>query len=391
MKKLPMPTMREIQALPPGRLYLGHGLLLKITPTSRTWMYRYTKPSTGKPTETSIGPWPEYGYSSARQVATQLHVMVLQKKDPVDEARKLEGSKTTFEQACDAWIETRESSWSKGQMRNAELLLKKHGKPLATKSVACIDSDMVEDAIRPLWFKAPKQARRALSMWARVFNYAKHKKFCTGDNPAVWDGNLSHEFPESKDTNRKHHPAMPYQQVPKFIRELRPHQNRSTTAVALEFCILNASRPGEVRGMQWSEIDWDQKLWTIPAGRMKARKEHRVPLSDRAMELLTRQKEYANGSPFVFTGYNGTSLDDTAMRKFLRDMGVPFTVHGFRTSFRNWAAEETDFDFYAVEMCIAHSVGNAVTRAYLRGDALKKRREIMQAWASYCGSNSYNS
>src|SRR5262249_23119011 len=149
-----MPTMREIQALPPGkRLYLGYGLVLKVMPTGRYWYFRYTKPSTGKPTEVSIGPWPEYGYSSARQVATELHVMVLQKKDPADEARKREGSKITFEQACDRWIETQKSSWSKGQMRNVELFLKKHGKALATKSVAHIDSNMVEDAIRPLWAK----------------------------------------------------------------------------------------------------------------------------------------------------------------------------------------------------------------------------------------------
>lgn len=221
-------------------------------------------------------------------------------------------------------------------------------------------------------------------MWARVFDYAKYKKIYTGDNPATWEGNLSYEFPESKDTNRKHHPAMPHRQVPKFFRELRQHQNRSTAAVALEFCILNASRPGEVRGMQWSEVE--DQVWTVPAERMKARKEHRIPLSARAMELLTRQKEYSNGSPFVFTGYNGISLDDTSMRKFLRGMGVPFTVHGFRTTFRTWAAEQTDFDFYAVEMCLAHSVGNAVTRAYLRGDALAKRRIIMDTWAEFCCS-----
>ena len=183
---------------------------------------------------------------------------------------------------------------------------------------------------------------------------------------------------------------MPYPQVLKFMRELRQHENRSTTAVALEFCILNASRPGEVREMQWPEIDWDQKLWAIPAERMKARKEHRVPLSDRAIELLTRQKDYSNESQFVFTGYKGIALDDTSLRKFLHGMGVPFTVHGFRTTFRTWAAEQTDFDFYVVEMCLAHSVGNAVTRAYLRGDALEKRRKIMEAWASYCEANYTN-
>jgi integrase len=315
--KKQMPTMREIQALPPGRLYLGYGLVLIVTPTSRRWAYRYTSPITHRVTETAIGPWPEYGYSSARQVAAQLQVMVLKDEDPVQVARQQRASRTTFEQACDSWIETQKLS-SKGQMRNVELFLKKHGKPLATNSVAHIDTNMVEDAIRPIWNKAPKQAKRTARMWFRVFAYAKYKKYCPDDkpNPAAWDGNLSFAFPESKDTNRNHHAAMPYQQVPKFIRELRQHQNRSTTAVALEFCVLNASRSGEVRGMRWSEVE--DQVWTVPAERMRARKEHRVPLSDRAMELLTRQKEYSNGSPFVFTGYNGTSLDDTSMRKFLR-------------------------------------------------------------------------
>jgi integrase len=361
-------------------------MLIKVTPTDRSWMWRYKKPTTGKYTETTIGSVYSYDYGEANNEAYRMRELVLKGKDPVEEKRKQRASRITFGEACDAWMETQKSSWSKGQMRNAELFLKKHGKALATKFITHIDSNVVEDAIRPLWNKAPKQAQRTARMWKRVFAYAIHKKFYTGDNPAVWEGNLSNAFPKSKEPNRKHLPAMPYQQVPKFIREVRQHQNRSTTAVALEFCILNASRPGEVRGMQWSEIDWEQKLWNIPAGRMKARKEHRIPLSARARELLTRQKEYSNGSPFVFTGYNGISLDDTSLRKFLRGMGVPFTVHGFRTSFRNWAAEQTDFDFYAVEMCIAHSVGSAVTRAYLRGDALEKRRLIMQEWAKFCCS-----
>jgi integrase len=391
-----MPTLKQILALPLGRRYCGQGLLIKTTPISRTltrgrkttrthhtWMFRYKNPITGKYTETSIGDVFSFDHADANNEMYRMRQLLAKGLDPVQEKRKQRASRITFGEVCDKWIETQRSSWSEGQMRNVELFLKKHGKSLAAKSVAHVDSNMVEDAIRPLWAKAPKQAKRTARMWKRVFAYAIHKKFYTGDNPAIWEGNLSNVFPKSKDTNRNHHAAMPYQQVPRFMRELRQHQNRSTAAVALEFCILTASRPGEVRGMQWSEVE--APIWTIPTERMKARKEHRVPLSDRALELLTRQKDYSNGSPFVFTGYNGISLDDTSLRKFLRGMGVPFTVHGFRTTFRTWAAEQTDFDFYVVEMCLAHSVGNAVTRAYLRGDALEKRRIIMQAWADFCG------
>jgi integrase len=178
---------------------------------------------------------------------------------------------------------------------------------------------------------------------------------------------------------------MDYQKVPTFITMLR--QMRSTGAACLECIILTACRTGEVREMQWSEIDWDKRTWTIPAQRMKTRTEHVVPLSNRVLELLRREQEHANGSPYVFLGrYRNGPLDNKTMLRLLNDMGETVTVHGFRSSFRSWAQEQTTFDFYAVEMCLAHSVGSAVTRAYLRGNAIEKRREIMTAWAEYCGT-----
>jgi integrase len=180
---------------------------------------------------------------------------------------------------------------------------------------------------------------------------------------------------------------MPYVDVPEFIKRLRIRQTRATSAVALEFLILTATRSGEVLGAQWSEFDLEKRIWTIPATRMKTKREHRVPLSDRAMELLVRQKEYSTSDQYVFTGYNTkynrVRLDNKSMRMLLWTMGVQVTVHGFRSSFRSWSAEQTHFDFYLLELCLAHAVGSEVVRAYLRGDALEKRRVIMEAWAQY--------
>jgi integrase len=384
--KRQMPTMHEIQAMPPGRLYLGYGLVLKKTPTSTTWMYRYTSPIRHKPTETTIGPWPEYGYSSARQVATQLHVMVLTGKDPVQEARKLEANKTTFAEAAKGWIEKEKPSWRFGGLRDATLLLTKHGKPLADVPVVKITPDIVESALADLLKRHPLQARRALGMFARVFDYAKSKGFRTGDNPAAWRGMFKDRWPSRSKTRKNHYAALPYEDLPDFMRRLRLRQAKAISALALEFLILTASRTGEVLGMKWSEYNSDHKLWTIPADRMKSGREHRVPLSPRAVQILDILNEYRTGSDYVFTGYRRVALDDKALRVLLRSMDVPVTVHGFRSSFRDWAGNETHFARELIEQCLAHRVGNEVELAYRRSDALKKRREIMDAWTDHCCS-----
>jgi integrase len=231
----------------------------------------------------------------------------------------------------------------------------------------------------------PKQARRTLAVWARVFAFAEHKQWRRGDNPAVWKNNMAFAFHGASNLTSKNYAAMPYEQVRAFIQRLR--QMRCASAAALECVILCASRTAEIRCLEWKDINWEQRTLTIPAQRMKARAEHIIPLSDRVRELLQQQKQYSTSQQYVFTGRNaGQPLDEKTMRKVLHHMGESVTVHGFRTSFRTWAAEQTNFDFYAVEMCLAHSVGSAVTRAYLRGNALEKRREIMTAWSEYCGS-----
>jgi integrase len=382
--KKQMPTMREIQAMPPGKpLYLGYGLVLKKSPTSTTWYYRFTSPITHKVTETSIGPWPEYGYSSARQVAVQLHVMVLKGEDPVQVARQKEGNKTTFAEAAKGWIETQRQAWRPGGLRDATLLLTKHGARLADVPVGKITPDMVDAALADLKKRYRPQAERARGMFARVFDYAKAMGYRTGDNPAAKEL-FEHRWGPQPKTHNNHHTALPYQELPDFMRRLRLRQTKATSALALEFLILTASRTGEVLGMKWSEINWDQKLWIVPPERMKTGNEHRVPLSDRAMQILAIQKEYRTASDYVFTGYKRVALDDKAFRVLLKSMDVPVTVHGFRSSFRDWCAVNK-FDYAASEKSLAHTVGSQTARAYFRDDLLDERRKVMDAWASFIG------
>ena len=258
---------------------------------------------------------------------------------------------------------------------------------MAHRFVAEITPDDVQKTLMELWRCAPSQARRALRAFEGVFDYAKAHGMRTGDNPAAWRGLHQYRFPILRAIDKQHFSAMHYDDVPEFIRQLRTHQNRSQAAVALEFAILTATRSGETLHMKWDEVDWGLKLWTIPGERMKAGKEHRVPLSERAMVLLERQREHMNGDVHVFTGYGwpGGPLSRKSMIEFLRKNGIKVSVHGFRSTFRNWCGDKTQFDRETAEACLAHQVGNEVERAYRTSDALEKRRAVMEAWAAYCG------
>jgi integrase len=264
------------------------------------------------------------------------------------------------------------------------ILLHLHGGPIANKPVKDITPDVVQSALTELWAKYPLQGRRALSAWERVLDFARAKGWRQGDNPASWRGCHQYRFARVRETDRKHWDALPYEMMPEFMKALRRKQARSIGAVCLEFVILTASRSGEAFGMTWSEIDWDKQTWTIPASRMKAGREQVVPLCARAMELLTLQRQRSNGSGFVFEGYNGTRMADVSMRSVLSYMQVKTSVHGFRSTFRDWAGDKTHFQREHVEACLAHRVGNSVEQAYRRSDALDKRREILTAWSAFC-------
>jgi integrase len=363
----------------PGRLLKnGHQ-----RPPRQRWIFRYTRPNKGRVTEISLGRLPYISLSEAKAHASHFHKLLAGGVDPKTAKGWAKDEGTTFGEVATAFIESRKFRYSAGWLANATNLLQNHGKPLWDRPIMKIGSNEVHEAYKPLLAELSFQAKRAVGMWERLFRFAKAKKLFAGENPASWKEIHKELFPALP--RRKHFKWMSYGEMPTFVQALRQAQRKSTSAVVLEFIIFTACRSGEALGMQWSEVK--DNVWTIPAERTRARKEHRIPLSSRVVELLTRQKEYSTGSPYVFTGRGGQKpLEEKNLRSQLYGMGFKdtATVHGFRSSFRTWCAE-TGVDFQTAEMCLAHSIGSKTAAAYYRTDLLEKRREIMQAWASYCG------
>ena len=248
-----------------------------------------------------------------------------------------------------------------------------------------IDTAAVFSLLAPLWKQKPETASRLRGRIEAVLDAAKAQGHRSGENPAAWRGHLSHLLPRRSKLMRGHHAAMPYSDVPSLCHQLR--QADTISAVALEFCILTAARSGETFGARWAEIDLVSLVWTIPAPRMKSGREHRIPISSRCTEIIRTLKESAVGE-FVFPSPRGERpLSHVAMGKVLRRLGhVQATVHGFRSSFRDWAGNETRFSRELAEAALAHAVGDKAEQAYRRLDALEKRRALMEAWSDFCSS-----
>jgi integrase len=391
-------TNKNIVLAQPGRHQITGtiGLYLWVSPGGdvRRWIYRFTSPATRRVTETGLGLWPAIALTDAKGKADGLRKQIAAGVCPITSKREQRANATTFAECCNLWIETHKAAWKNAdsednracsQLRNCNVLLFTHGKALANKPVASITPDMVQDALKGLWAKYPLQGRRALAMFERVFDYAKAKGMRSGDNPASWRGLFEYRFARVPKRDRGHFPAMPYEAMPCFMRELRQKQGRGVGSVALEFTILTCARTSEILGMTWDEINWEKKTWTVPAARIKSGREHVVPLCARAMELLTLQRQHSNGSEFVFVGYRQTRMEERTMRSILKRMDLKATCHGFRSTFRDWCGDTTHYAREHVEACLAHRVGSAVELAYRRQTALEKRREILQAWSAYCG------
>jgi integrase len=254
--------------------------------------------------------------------------------------------------------------------------------------VNMIDTAEVLRVLKPVWQKIPETASRLRGRIERVLDAAQARGLRSGENPARWRGHLDTLLPPRQKLTRGHHAAMPYHELPAFVARLRARDGVS--ARALEFVILTAARSGEVLGLQWSEIDLDRKVWTVPATRIKAGREHRVPLSPRAVEILEAMRA-VRVSDYVFPGYRaGRPLGDMALHLVRERMEIPYTVHGFRSTFRDWCGETTNFPREVAEAALAHVVGDETERAYRRGDALEKRRKLMDAWAAHCEPNAPN-
>jgi integrase len=336
-----------------------------------------------------LGPIHTYTLPEARALATEKRQLLKHGIDPLDEARKEEQAKATvmtFREAADECMKALEPGWKNRKHRDQwKSTLETYAYPkIGHMPVADIDTPHVYDVLKTIWTAKPETASRVRSRIARVLDWAKAAKYRSGDNPAAWKGHLENLLASpSKVKKVRHHAALPYAELPQFMSELS--DRKGTAARALEFTILTAARTGEVIDAVWGEIDFEAKAWTVPAGRMKAAKEHRVPLSNRAFDLL-KGLPREDGNDHIFIGPNkGAGLSNMAMAALLERMKRDdITVHGFRSSFRDWAGNETHYPRDLIETALAHIIGNQAERAYRRSDALEKRRRLMLDWAKYC-------
>ena len=364
---------RSLAALnKPGRHNDGGGLYLNISKLgAKSWVFMF-KLGGNPRREMGLGSLTTVSLADAREKARVLRNTIA---DGIDPLRPKSVGNELFGEVATNLIASLQPGW-RSDKHGAQWTstLKTHAASLWVKPVDSITTQDVLDVLTPIWSTVPETATRVRGWIERVLDAAKVKGLREGDNPARWRGHLAILLPKRTISSRSHHPAMPYDAVPAFMIRLR--KRPALSARALEFLILTAARTSEVLKADWAEFDLGNKLWTIPATRMKAEAEHRVPLTDRAIEILEHVKFLARDKPF--------KLSNMSMDMLLRRMDQDdYTVHGFRSSFRDWVGEETEFPREIAEAALAHQVGNAVERAYRRGDALEKRRELMEVWESY--------
>jgi integrase len=400
-------STRKVQTASPGMHCDGGGLYLRVKPNeagdgiNRSWLYRYRMPKpdgkpAGKLRDHGLGALPDITLSKARELAARCRQQRRDGLDPIEtkKARSVPAVLMTFDEAAARFIESREDTW-----RNA-----KHGEqwrrtlndfasPVIGKvPVRDVDTTLVTRVLEPIWRSVPETANRVRARVEMILDWCKASGLREGENPARLRGHLDHILPPLAAVRRAkreqqqsdgHHKALPYTEVGAFMAELR--SRTGAAARALEFAILTAGRTGEVIGAKFGEIDLDAAVWTIPASRMKGNREHRVPLSAQAIEIIKAQAAIREGD-HVFNGDRvGEPLSNMAMLELLKRMGrTDVTVHGFRSTFRDWAGDCTSFARDVVEAALAHALKDKTEAAYRRADAFEKRRRLMDAWASYC-------
>lgn len=375
----------------PGRHGDGDGLYLQVmSPGRGSWLLRYER--MGRERTMGLGATVDFTLAEARSRARAARQLLADGIDPLDARRAerdrqaLEAARAmTFKQCAEAYFAAHADGWSNVKWRSQFTnTLRDYAYPIiGSVSVAAIDEALVLKVLTPIWKDKTPTARRVRNRIAAVLDYASAAGFRTGTNPARWEGHLEHLLAAPDKIARvQHHAALPYAEIAPFIARLR--EEAGVPARALEFLILTAARTGEVVGATWDEIDFETKTWTIAAARMKASKEHRVPLSARAVELLRALPREVNNDN-VFIGVRaGKAIGDIMMARCLKQLRPDATVHGFRSTFSTWAHETTAFPSHVIELSLAHTVGTAVERAYRRSDMFDKRRKLMEAWARYC-------
>jgi len=386
-------TARFAATAKPGRHGDGGGLWLVVSKTgAKRWAFRFT--IDGKVSEAGLGSYPAVSLELARTMAMDARRMSKAGTSPVDARREAaraaeaaKAGKPTFGKCADDFIAAKGCEWRNDKHRAQwAMTLTKYAGPLRDMPVDEIDTEAVLAVLTPIWQKTPETASRLRGRIEAVLDAARARGFIPRNeaNPARWRGHLDKLLPKRPKLSRGHHAALDYAAVPAFVARLR--ERDALAAMALEITILTAARSGEVLGARWEEFDLEKRVWTIPAARMKAGREHRVPLSEAAMEILETLSEARIGE-YVFAGHRERRpLSNMAMEMVLRRMGAEgVTVHGFRSSFRDWAGNETSFPREVAEAALAHALPG-VEAAYRRGDALEKRRELMELWGRYCAS-----
>jgi integrase len=366
----------------------GGSLYLRITDSgTKNWVFRFG--DGGKLRDMGLGPVHTISLPRARELARECRELRLQGIDPIAHrraslaARRASDAKAiTFRQCADSYIASHEAGWRNAEHRRQwSNTLAEYAHPIfGALPVAAIDTALVMKVLEPIWSTKTVTASRLRGRIESVLDWAKARGYREGENPARWRGHIDHLLPsKTKVRQTKHLAALPYAEMAAFMAELR--QERSIVGVlALEFAILTAARAGEVLGLTWDEIDFATQTWTVPPSRMKSGREHRVPLSPAALAVLNRMPKT---SDVVFPGVRG-QLTHKSLQAPLAKLRPGYVPHGFRSTFRDWAAEHTNFPREVAEMALAHAIPNAVEAAYRRGDLFEKRRKLMDAWAAYC-------
>lgn len=369
----------------------GNGLYLQVTESGRSWIFRYALH--GRSREMGLGPLHTVSLGEARQRAAHCRKLKLDGIDPIEdrdrqlmEARLATANTVSFKEAAELYIKGRSASWKSathsGQWPST---LAKYVYPIiGGVAVQSVDVGMVVKVLEPIWYTKTETASRIRGRIQAVLDWASARGYRQGDNPARWRGHLENLLPKrSKVQSTRNFPALPYREISKFMAVLR--RQNGIAASALEFVILTATRTSETIGATWKEVDMETGIWTIPAARIKAGREHRIPLSEAALAVLKRMGEPSPDSYVFPGGKKERPLSNMALTAVLRRMDRnDITVHGFRSTFRDWAAECTNFPREVAEMALVHAIGDRVEAAYRRGDLFEKRRLLMEEWAVAC-------
>lgn len=371
----------------------GGGLTLQITKTgTASWLFRYMRFT--KAVAVGLGSYPTVSLKIARTKADACRSLLAQDKDPLTEKRaaetiaRLDQSKgKTFDQCANEYIDDHRAEWRNPKhTQQWENTIAAYASPIiGSRAISNITTADIKRILKPIWKTKHETATRVRGRIEAILDWATAQEMRSGDNPARWKGHLEHLLARSTEISRAevHHAALAYKDMPSFMADLRKQEGMARWA--LEFLILTASRTSEVLNAEWSEVDHEKNIWVIPAERMKAGKEHRIPLVAQSIEVLKQVKLFTLGKYIFPSGNKDKALSNMAMSMLARRMGYKdITVHGFRSTFRDYIAEKTEYDFHTAEAALAHKLTDRVAAAYARTDLLEKRIRMMSDWANYC-------